>query len=415
MARTIELTWTCSSCQTKNLGRYKVCQRCGSPKDASESFEMPGDSRAVASVTDPALLARAHAGRDWRCTYCGFDQLRSDAHCARCGASATTGVETHGGPNVAGGGPAVDVARLFTGFGRGPWGVRSRPSAESVAKVALATGAAAFVVFASCVALAFGMRMWTNRARDIVVASTSWERVVHVDRYRVFSREGFAEARPAGSFDVRSLGPRHHHDEAILDHYETVAYTERVQDGFDTETYTENVACGQDCTSLPESCHEECTDNGNGFASCHDVCSGGGQTCSPRYCMETRTRQVPRFRDDPRTRQEPRYRYEPRSAEWFAWSEWAWGEDRVVRASGHDDRPRWPSADEERLGVRLGEGERERERREARYGVVLRDEDGSTYALTPETEDDFLRYPPRGRLRARIVNGTPMLLGPRDD
>ncbi|MFO0626631.1 MAG: hypothetical protein U0325_13535 [Polyangiales bacterium] len=89
----IEMTWVCSSCAHRNLGRHKTCATCGSPKDASESYEMPADPASAASVTEAALLRMALDGLDWRCAYCGSDQCRADRGCARCGASAVEGAE----------------------------------------------------------------------------------------------------------------------------------------------------------------------------------------------------------------------------------------------------------------------------------------------------------------------------------
>ena len=70
--------------------RY-LCQRCGNPKDASEAYEMPGDTASAASVTDPALLRMAEAGVNWQCGYCGSHQRRFDGACAQCGAEQAAG------------------------------------------------------------------------------------------------------------------------------------------------------------------------------------------------------------------------------------------------------------------------------------------------------------------------------------
>lgn len=393
MARKIELTWVCSSCDFRNLGRHKECQQCGNPKDASEKYEMPGETRAVASVTDEKLLRQASAGRDWRCKYCGSNQMRLDHRCAQCGADAGEGAAVHDGPA-----PPRPTANSALRVTR-PFPVAARAGALVAAVVGVL-----FTCAGSCVGLGALSSWWNHRPRDVQVAGTSWEHVVHVDCYRVFDREGFAEARPAAAFDVRPLGQRHHHDEQVFNHMETVHYTERVQDGYDTESYTERVSCGQDCTSTPESCHEVCTSDDNGFASCHDVCSGGGQSCSTRYCDESRTRQVPRYRDDPRTREEPRYRPEPRFAEWFAYKVWDWGENRVLRQAGLNDAAHWPTTEAIHLGVGLAEGERERERRDARYTVRFADADGGSYALVPSSEAGFRRFPIGSRHRIR-ANG----------
>lgn len=388
MGRTIELTWVCSSCQQRNLGRFKVCQKCGNPKDASEKFEMPGDTRAAVSVVDPTLLAQANAGRDWRCTYCGSDQRRSDGACAVCGAGIASGKQTNE-PVAA---SPLAAARV-PDFRRGN---------------SILAGCAATLVF-SCMGVC-GLGTYStwreNQPRDAVVSRREWHHEVHVDRYRVFAREGFAESRPASAFDVRAMGQRHHHDEQVFDHMETVSYLSREQQGTETETYTEQVSCGEDCTDLPQSCHEVCSDNGNGFAECHDVCSGGGRSCTPRTCSETRTRQVPHFVDVPRTREEPRYRAVPRSAEWYSYRVWDWGEDRVLRTAGTSEAPRWPSPAEIHLGAGLGEGERERERRQSTYALELRDGAGRTYPVPNPSEGDFARYGTGSHHTIHAPNGT---------
>ena len=74
--RHIEMTWRCSACAAKNLGRHKVCQGCNHPKDGSERYEMPEDPSRAVSVTDADLLRMATAGPDWRCAYCGSDQRK---------------------------------------------------------------------------------------------------------------------------------------------------------------------------------------------------------------------------------------------------------------------------------------------------------------------------------------------------
>jgi len=238
------------------------------------------------------------------------------------------------------------------------------------------------------------------------VLAARWERVITVERYRSVAREGFAESIPEGAYEREARGQRHHHDEQVPDGFETQHYTERVQSGFDTETYTERVSCGQDCTPRPQHCEEVCTPNGNGFATCEERCSGGGEDCSPRYCDEQRTRQVPRFVDEPRTRQVPRFRSEPRTAEWFSFRVWTWEAHRTVRAEGGSrDTVRWPSADELRTDAALGEGERERERRSETFTVELRLPNRSL-TLYPASEDEFARYGQGSRHFVRLsTNG----------
>lgn len=169
-------------------------------------------------------------------------------------------------------------------------------------------------------------------------------------------------------------------------------YTEQVPYQ-DTETYTEQVPCGEDCTSIPETCHEECTDDGNGFASCHDVCSGGGQHCTPRTCSETRTRSVTRTRPETRTRMVPRYRAVPRDAPWYRWREWAWLEDRRAERTGTSEPAAWASDEELGAGAPLGEGEDERIETSARWDVTLRDARGAVESISGTDVGALEAYP----------------------
>lgn len=374
--RIIEMTWRCSSCAHRNLGRHKLCVECGSPKDASEAYEMPADPSKAASVTEADLLRMALDGPDWRCAYCGSDQREADRSCARCGASALEG-KAVAEPEAPSSDVAWEVPLRDPWWKRVPRGVR----------VALAAALALMV-------LGLGARAWSRRPRDLDarVTSRAWSQTVRVERWAIRTREGFRESMAGEVFDVSSLGPRVHHHEQVLDGYNTEHYTERVLDGYDTQSYTERVACGQDCTTRPQSCSERCSSNSNGFATCRTVCSGGGQSCTTRYCRESRTRQVARYRNEPRTRQVPRYRSEPRYAESFRWRVWDWAPQRALVRRGGAEPARWPTDDEVALDRGLSPGERERATRESSYAVTLRDEDERVWRITVDREDEFARF-----------------------
>ncbi len=330
---------------------------------------MPSDTSAAPSVTDPELLRQANAGADWQCGYCGSHQRRLDGACAQCGAAQSEGRRVPvGGAAQAPGGAAP----------RALMAAAPRPAKTAWGRVALLVGLALAAV--PCVTC-MGVAVFTDPPPPALerpvtevaeVTGGAWTRVVHIERYRVIEESGFVERRPADAFDIESLGQAHHHDEQVLDHYETEHYTEQVPYQ-DTETYTDQESCGEDCVDLPESCSEVCTPDDNGFASCNTVCSGGGQSCTTRYCSVTRTRTVTRYRSEPRTRQVPRYRTEPRYAERFRWHVWRWGHDRDVTEAGDATQaPAWPTDEELAPPAPLAEGERERTTREETYAVLLR-------------------------------------------
>jgi hypothetical protein len=228
---------------------------------------------------------------------------------------------------------------------------------------------------------------------------------VHVERWQIFAREGFDESEPEEVFDVRPAGRRVHHTEQVFDHYETEYYTEHVQTGVRSESYVEHVACGQTCTPIPQNCRETCTSNKNGFATCQTTCSGGGQTCSTRYCDETRFRQVPQYADVQRSRQIPRYRSEPRYAMWYSWRVWDWGLARDVPVEGRTTDTSWPTDAEVGLGRDAGRGERERARREESYLVTFTTTDGTSFDYHARSEQEFARFPLGSLHRLRLVGG----------
>lgn len=321
--RQIEMTWRCSSCGHRNLGRFTACQECGNPKDAGERYEMPGDTASAASVTDDALLRMATGGANWRCGYCGSDQRTADGNCGQCGAKVGSG-----GPKPR----REPVVKLH-------WTQRVRAWITAHPYITGAIGLV-FVFLLTCA--------WVNRTRhyDARTAAAQWTQSIVVERYQVWTRDGWRGEIPGASFGIVSLGQQIHHYEDVLD-------------GYDTQRYSEQVACGEDCRDVPESCSESCSDNGNGFATCRTTCSGGGRSCSTRYCTEWRTREV------------PRYRKEPRYAERVRYDVWDWGVHRTLVAAGSGiANVRWP-VEEARLGLDLGDQEHEREGRVGSYRVTL--------------------------------------------
>lgn len=414
----IEMTWRCATCRRQNLGRHKECLQCGKPKSPGEPFEMPADISRAARVSDAALLRMASSGPDWQCAYCQSMQRSLEGRCVRCGASPLTSDDVPAGAPPRAPQPPLPFS-MQPGAGAYPHAAPTAwpPTANYAGQPGMGAAPPArpswgflkiFALIASPVVLMVALVLWATRPRDFTgtVATAEWTHTIDVERYALRPHEGFIESRPADALEVQSLGPRVHHHEQVLDHYETEFYTERVSDGYRSETYTERVSCGQDCTSSPRSCRNVCSSSGNGFARCREVCSGGGQRCSTRYCNETRTRQVPQYRNETRSRQVPRYRSEPRYAEFFAWRAWTWEPDRTATLSGTTPATmRWPDA-EAHLGANLGPGENERARRTALYVVSIRyDEGRETVWYAPPSAEHFSAWVP-GRAVAVHTEGS---------
>ena len=74
---------------------------------------------------------------------------------------------------------------------------------------------------------------------------------------------------------------------------------------------------------------------------------------------------------------------------------------------------RWPADNEVRLSQGLGKGEKERAEQRADYKVTFGDGAGGSWVEALRSADDFARYPPGSRHRARVhQDGRWELLGP---
>ncbi len=381
------MLWRCTSCSHRNRGRDLVCAQCGSPKDGTESYEMPGD--VSGAVTDEKLLAIARGGANWSCRYCGSDVRRRDGACGRCGAGevAAAGAVVAARSRPRSLWPYALAAVVATLFVVVLLGVAARRPRRPPAAYTAPPEAPAFVDV------------------DAVVTARSWQRKITVERHQLWPFEGFAETKPTDAVEVKELGQRVHHHDSVLDGYDTQTWTEQVADGFDTQSYTTTEACGQTCVPRPQNCSPVCTPNKNGFATCRNVCTGGGQSCSTKYCTVTKQKQVPRTKSVIKSKQVPRYRKEPRFAAYFGWRALAWRAVRTLDKAG-EGAPAWPSDEEVALL------ENERKLAFETYGVTLA-YDGKTLTHAPRSEAAFAGFAVGSKHRVRIPRfGVPELLGP---
>ena len=368
----VEMRWRCSACGAENLGRHMVCQGCGDPKDDREPYVMPGDVSEAAQVTDPALLRLAHGGENWRCAYCGSDQRALDGACGRCGASPT-GRSPGASPRA----PLVAPPEVAARSGLGP--------VRALALVALV------IVGLPMAILTVLVLSRAAQPHTAVVKEATWTRGLAVERRELVPRTAFLDAVPADAVEVTDAGVGVHHHDKVFDHFETESYTVTVPDGTRSETTTERQACGQTCTSKPRSCTKSCTPNKNGFATCKDACTAGGESCSTKYCDVTKTRQVPKTREDRRTRQVERFRQEPRYAPQVAFRAWAWVPVFRGARQGRPDEPlAWPVAEVPPLPD-AGPAET-REQRSETFQVRLVDSFGGEIVFAPKTPEELARF-----------------------
>ncbi len=398
----IELLWTCHVCgRVGNRGLRRHCGGCGHPKDDKDEEFFPDDI-SIKNALHGQDKQRAEAGPDYHCKYCRSLQSALNRFCDECGAdqqsaaesweatekTATLDVRTgerHEStgdrvkvvpvaptPPTESAAEPVASTRLpsitFSGLNVEPGSYRQmvgralRPGATRPRRfwpLVLGLGAVLFV----------GFGIWWlvhPRYERAQVAALSWERGIDIERYQLFSHDGWTPPL-VGAVDLVDEGPRVHH-------------TEHVLVGSHKETVTDAVACGENCKTVKGKCTTTrvvCTKNKNGTADC----KGGDQVCAPdsQSCEAKTCDVVVKDYDDV-----------PVMWEWYAWKEWDWGFHRTVRRSGAQDTPSWPSPEE--LTAPLGPGESERQgRRSEQYRVTFQAATGS-YPFEPRTEGEFARY-----------------------
>lgn len=401
---------------------------------------MPTDSRAVASVDDPALLRLATAGPDWRCAYCDAEQRAFDTICLQCGAARFGGHNT-GAPLPQHAPPAVSP-EWSTGPGTRAVAATRRPLPAVVrygvwllAGWAILRMVCSFVPEKHVPAPAKYQAPTPPRTDfQAKVVQSRWSRRIRIERWQLASHAAFRDEVPDGALAVRAAGSRVHHTDKVEDGETTIYVDEEVPDGYRTETYEERERCGETCTTTPrrcrdvcttssKRCREVCTNSRNGFASCHDVCTGGDRSCheeckggdrdcDPKYCTRTKTRQIPKTRRVKSPRRVPHYRDVPRYAPWASYQSWEWVEVQTESAAGDDATPRWPVPKTPIPAARLlAEGATPklgsmREVRSESLEVTVETEDGERHTYQPASEDELKRLASAGAtFKVRVNRG----------
>src|SRR5437867_1686028 len=178
--------WRCPYCAVANRGAAMACTGCGATRDKDVTFFLEDDAE---EVTD-ALIARARAGADWLCTFCGASNPPERDHCRNCGAQKGT-APSRPVREVAGANPAP-VAAL-------PVSARFRPVAMAILLVLVA-----FVVAAAY----FGLRRTeeTLTVPDRTVRASGLDHAAHWPDPQL--RTGEREASRAEKLVVLLSGKR---------------------------------------------------------------------------------------------------------------------------------------------------------------------------------------------------------------
>jgi hypothetical protein len=167
--------WDCPSCgQKKNLGPNPTCGGCGRARGPNIPF-YTDDSAPI--VEDPALVAQARAGSDWKCKYCGADNRAGIMDCHQCGA----------GPDG-----AVRRQQQFIATGPAP-----KKGLSPKIILAIVLGVVAFL----------GLGIWfaflRTRSLTVTVESAAWVKSAEVEEKRLKKDAAWQDEVPS---DAKVLG-----------------------------------------------------------------------------------------------------------------------------------------------------------------------------------------------------------------
>ena len=90
----VELEWTCPNCGTINPGPEQSCTSCGAPQPEDVEFEQ---AKRQELIIDEDIAAKAAAGADIHCPYCGTRNPANAEVCSKCGGDIAEGLRRKSG------------------------------------------------------------------------------------------------------------------------------------------------------------------------------------------------------------------------------------------------------------------------------------------------------------------------------
>ena len=209
----VELQWTCPNCSTLNPGQRKFCNGCGAPQSDDIEFEQAADEKFL---SDTGQIARAKAGPDVHCPYCGARNPGDAKYCGACGGDLSAAVARESGRVVGAhkDKPAEEItcpacgtlnpgrSRICSNCGASlkpaieePRVQKAEPS-KKARKLSLAAvvGVALLLGLAAC-ALFFLFIRTEERTGEVI--GLRWERSLPIEALGLVQREGWFDELPA--------------------------------------------------------------------------------------------------------------------------------------------------------------------------------------------------------------------------
>ena len=225
------LQWTCPACGHKNLGTDEKCTNCQAPQPEDVIFEQPAQEKLLKGEE---VIARAKAGPDIHCPYCGTRNPATATHCAQCGGDLSEGIARAKG-NTLGAHrqrAAPDVACAYCGT-MNPANARTcsncgaslaaserkQPSSrlQAATRPQGGKGKSPLVIgllVLGCIAAAVLVFLF-GRTEDVVgrVQSVEWERTITIEQLSPVDRETWLEDIPSNA-SIGFCTDRPHHTQS---------------------------------------------------------------------------------------------------------------------------------------------------------------------------------------------------------
>lgn len=373
-----EMAWDCVYCKFQNLGRDKICFKCGKPLERNEFHDQVDRPTRVET---PKLLAQAADSPDWECRFCRSHQQRGNGECAVCGAGKKLSnvdltpyeEDMHARPEIHPDPPSPEIVELRQNERRRKeLSLKKGRQFKAVASIILAIAFVIFIVLLIVWAL-------TPKYVDAKISDVYYQHIAHVEKKVIVTEHGFSPDLDA--FDVEKDGEK-------IDHYDTKP------DGFTNESCQIKIKDPDYCYTTKVVVGEPiCVSQKSGFKKCTKVTTGGDRQCDPRshikdtFCKIAKTKQVPAYR------------------KWYTWKleKWIW--NRSIPESGHTNEVKWPSDAE----INLADNGLERCERHASYTITFSSKKDS-WKYTPSSLHEYQELKIGSVHRLKIVAGSVTVL-----
>lgn len=208
----VELEWTCPNCGNRNPGTAIKCVTCGNPQPDDAQFEAGASGELL---TDEQKIARAKAGPDIACPYCGTRNLSTAERCKQCSGDLKGGEKREAGRVVGAYRPGAAPPVTCSSCGaQNPAAATkcsqcgaplARPAAAPEPKPAAGPATplprwlipAIIVLVLACIA--FFAAQALRRSQDVVeVQGVQWQRTILIQALVPVTRSAWEDQVPAG-------------------------------------------------------------------------------------------------------------------------------------------------------------------------------------------------------------------------